>query len=96
MGSEVIVTCVFLLCVRIIDMNNGHPPLTYRRFQALLSCMEPPPKPQETITTEVMGNAKTPISDDHDDIYSVPTLEELGEAQADTVGVIVSILFVFI
>ncbi|XP_064599756.1 cryptochrome-1-like [Liolophura sinensis] len=63
---------------RIIDINNGHPPLTYRRFQALLSCMEPPPKPHDTITTEVMGSAKTPISDDHDDIYSVPTLEELG------------------
>lgn len=40
--------------------------------------MEPPPAPEPTITLEDFGNCYTPISEDHDDKYGVPTLEELG------------------
>ncbi len=35
--------------------------------------------PAETITAEVMGKCATPVSDDHDDKFGVPSLEELGE-----------------
>jgi cryptochrome len=51
---------------RIIDKNNGKAPLTYHQFQAIIASMEPPPKPQATIT------------EDHDERYGVPTLDELG------------------
>lgn len=34
--------------------------------------------PVETITAEVMAKCTTPVSDDHDDKYGVPSLEELG------------------
>ncbi len=33
----------------------------------------------ETITAGVMGKCATPVSDDHDDTFGVPSLEELGE-----------------
>lgn len=35
--------------------------------------------PVETITAEVMSKCATPVSDDHDEKYGVPSLEELGK-----------------
>ncbi|NWV00793.1 CRY1 protein, partial [Upupa epops] len=63
---------------RIIELNGGQPPLTYKRFQTLISRMEPLEMPVETITPEVMEKCTTPVSDDHDEKYGVPSLEELG------------------
>ncbi|XP_078232330.1 cryptochrome-1 isoform X2 [Pogona vitticeps] len=40
--------------------------------------MEPLEIPVETITAEVMSKCTTPVSDDHDEKYGVPSLEELG------------------
>lgn len=67
----------FSLC-RIIELNEGQSPLTYKRFQTLISRMDPVETPAETITSDIMGKCATPISDDHDDKYGVPSLEELG------------------
>lgn len=41
--------------------------------------MEAVETPAETITGEVMGSCTTPLSDDHDEKFGVPSLEELGE-----------------
>lgn len=41
--------------------------------------MEPLEMPVETITAEVMSKCATPVSDDHDEKYGVPSLEELGK-----------------
>lgn len=35
--------------------------------------------PAETITSEVIKTCATPISEDHDDKFGVPSLEELGK-----------------
>ena len=64
---------------RIIELNGGQSPLTYKRFQTLISRMDPVEISAETITAEVMGKCVTPISEDHDDKFGVPSLEELGE-----------------
>lgn len=64
--------------LRIIELNGGQSPLTYKRFQTLISRMEPVEMPAEVITADVMGACTTPISDDHDDKFGVPSLEELG------------------
>lgn len=69
---------MFLVCHRIIEKNNGKAPLTYHQFQAIIASMDPPPQSEPTITEETIGKAKTPLHDDHDDKYGVPTLEELG------------------
>ncbi|CAO2579813.1 Cry2, partial [Lemmus lemmus] len=54
---------------RIIELNGQKPPLTYKRFQAIISRMELPKK---------MENCRAEIRENHDDTYGVPSLEELG------------------
>lgn len=68
-----------LILLRIIELNGGQSPLTYKRFQTLISRMEAVEVPADCITAEVMGKCTTPLSDDHDDKFGVPSLEELGE-----------------
>lgn len=40
--------------------------------------MDPPPPPESSITSEFLGKTYTPLLDDHDEKYNVPTLDELG------------------
>ncbi|GAB1295433.1 Cryptochrome-1 [Apodemus speciosus] len=79
-GVEVIVRISHTLydLDKIIELNGGQPPLTYKRFQTLVSKMEPLEMPADTITSDVIGKCTTPLSDDHDEKYGVPSLEELG------------------
>ncbi|CAK9832127.1 Cry1 [Anthophora retusa] len=62
----------------IIERNDGKPPLTYHQFQNVVASMDPPEPPVSTITSAYVGSAYTPLKEDHDDHYGVPTLEELG------------------
>ncbi|KOC70762.1 Cryptochrome-1 [Habropoda laboriosa] len=62
----------------IIERNGGKPPLTYHQFQNVVASMDPPEPPVSTITSACVGSAYTPLKEDHDDHYGVPTLEELG------------------
>lgn len=68
-----------LLFQRIIELNGGQPPLTYKRFQALINRMDAVELPAERITLETMQSCVTPVSENHDDKFGVPSLEELGE-----------------
>ncbi|KAG1973690.1 cryptochrome-1 [Pimephales promelas] len=79
-GVEVIVKTSHTLynLDKIIEQNGGQPPLTYKRFQTLISRMDPPEMPVETLSNTIMGCCVTPVSDDHGDKYGVPSLEELG------------------
>ncbi|KFO27607.1 Cryptochrome-1 [Fukomys damarensis] len=79
-GVEVIVRISHTLydLDKIIELNGGQPPLTYKRFQTLISKMEPLETPVDTITSEVIEKCVTPLSEDHDEKYGVPSLEELG------------------
>ncbi|KAI5610145.1 cryptochrome-1 isoform 2, partial [Silurus asotus] len=79
-GVEVIVKISHTLynLDKIIELNGSQPPLTYKRFQTLISRMDPPEMPMETLSSSLMGCCVTPISEDHGDKYGVPSLEELG------------------
>jgi cobalamin biosynthesis protein CbiG len=46
--------------------------------------MDSPKQPEDTITSEDIGSTKTPISDEHDDKFGVPSLEELGRYIGET------------
>lgn len=70
---------IIFLPYRIIELNDGHPPLTYKRFQGLINRMDAVELPAETVTLEVLRKCDTPVSDDHDDKFGVPSLEELGK-----------------
>ncbi|XP_034031416.1 cryptochrome-1-like [Thalassophryne amazonica] len=63
---------------KIIELNGSQPPLTYKRFQTLISHMDAVELPVETITSKMMTKCSTPIGSDHDERYGVPSLEELG------------------
>ncbi|CAL8370054.1 unnamed protein product [Lota lota] len=63
---------------RIIELNGGQPPLTYKRFQTLISRLPPPEPPGESLTGGAMGLCVTPLADHHADMHGVPSLEELG------------------
>lgn len=68
-----------MLCLfSIIERNGGKAPLTYHQFQALIASMPPPPPAEAAITTHNLNGAVTPLTEDHDDRFGVPTLEELG------------------
>ncbi|CAG02310.1 unnamed protein product [Tetraodon nigroviridis] len=79
-GVEVIVKISHTLydLDKIIELNGGQPPLTYKRFQTLISRMDPPEMPVEMLSGNLMGRCVTPISEDHGEKFGVPSLEELG------------------
>ena len=58
--------------------NEGKAPATYRQFIKLVSSMKPPPTPVPHVSAKIKNCGITPISEDHDDLWSVPTLSELG------------------
>lgn len=60
-------------------MNNNHPPLTFKRFQTIVNRLDLPRRPLPSVTPEQMETCKTCIAKDHDQHYSVPSLEELGK-----------------
>ena len=47
--------------------------------------------PVDAITPELMERCLTPLSDDHDDKFGVPSLEELGECGNECVSVCVCV-----
>ncbi|XP_008144996.2 cryptochrome-2 [Eptesicus fuscus] len=63
---------------RIIELNGQKPPLTYKRFQAIISRMELPKKPVASLTRHQMESCPAEIQENHDETYGVPSLEELG------------------
>lgn len=72
------ISLITRLNFRIIEKNNGKAPLTYHQFQAIIASMDPPPPAEPTINHETVENTRTPVHDDHDEKYGVPTLDELG------------------
>lgn len=62
----------------IIERNGGRAPLTYHQFQTVVAGLDSPPLPDPPVTAATVGDAISPISDNHDEKYGVPTLEELG------------------
>ncbi|KAI3377744.1 hypothetical protein L3Q82_008889, partial [Scortum barcoo] len=67
---------------RIIVENNGKPPLTYNRMQAIVKTLGPPKRPIPAPTMEDMKDVKTPCSEKHEKKCGMPTLEELGHDTA--------------
>lgn len=45
----------------------------------MLECIEPPEGALPSIDEDFLGDAITPIKYDHDKVFGVPTLEELGK-----------------
>ena len=69
---------ILLHTCRIIEKNGGTPPLTYKKLCSIVSSMGTPSKPLPTIDKKTFDGCITPLGDDEDGKYQVPTLEELG------------------
>ena len=67
-----------LYTCRIIEKNGGTPPLIYKKLCSIVSSMGTPSKPIPTIDKKTFDGCTTPLGDDEDGKYQVPTLEELG------------------
>ena len=63
---------------RIIEVNEGKAPATYRQFINIISSMKAPPIPVPHISAKIKNCGITPVTDDHDELWGVPTLAELG------------------
>merc|ERR1719232_2385690 len=63
---------------KVIEANDGKAPSTYRQFINIISSMKPPAIPVPNVCSKVKNCGITPISEDHDDLWGVPTLAELG------------------
>uniref|UniRef100_A0AAY5L7S7 Photolyase/cryptochrome alpha/beta domain-containing protein n=1 Tax=Esox lucius TaxID=8010 RepID=A0AAY5L7S7_ESOLU len=63
---------------RIVELNNNTPPLTFKRFQAIIQRLELPKKPILPVTRRQTDCCKTDVTANHDKRYGVPSLEELG------------------
>ncbi|KAL6107376.1 cry2 [Pungitius sinensis] len=63
---------------RIIEANNNSPPLTFKRFQAIVSRLDLPRRPLPPINQQQMDRCRTNIADNHNQQYSIPSLKELG------------------
>ena len=46
--------------------------------------MDPPPQAEPAIGLQYIGRAYTPIHDDHEEKYGVPTLTELGNCKKNS------------
>lgn len=63
---------------RIVEANNSSPPLTFKRFQSIVSRLELPRRPLPSVTRQQVDRWGTPVAQDHEQLYSIPSLEELG------------------
>lgn len=61
-----------------MEKNGNRAPLTYNQFQCIIETMGPPPNAEINIPSELLRTVTTPISDDHDERFGVPTLNQLG------------------
>ncbi|KAJ8031835.1 Cryptochrome-1 [Holothuria leucospilota] len=65
----------------ILKLNNNEPPLTYNRFQELISLIGPPPQPVDPVTAQDVEGMDTAIASNHYEKYGIPSLEELGKRE---------------
>lgn len=63
---------------RIIKNNGGSPPLTYKKFLAIIRSLGSPEHPVPTLDVQFLAGCGTPVTEDHEEKYGVPSLEELG------------------
>lgn len=62
----------------IIKHNSGTAPLTYKKFLAIVRSLGKPEHPCATLDVHLLGGCSTPVSEDHEEKFGVPSLKELG------------------
>jgi len=76
---------------RVIELNHGNVPVTFKQFECLVRKLGSPANCAPDVDQDMFENCKTPVKDDHDRIYGVPQydaleLDEEEHEQEDWVG----------
>ncbi|KAL9971457.1 hypothetical protein ACROYT_G017620 [Oculina patagonica] len=92
-GVEVLVSTSHTLynIDEVVELNHGNVPVTFKQFECLVSKLRSPDSCVPDIDQDLFENCKTPVADDHDNIYGVPQygaldLEEEEHEQGEWVG----------
>lgn len=84
-------THVFTFYYRVVELNHGNVPVTFKQFECLVRKLGTPDSCVPDVDQDMFENCKTPVEDNHDRIYGVPQynaleLDEEEHEQEDFVG----------
>ena len=63
---------------KVVEANHGTVPTQLKSFENVIRKLGPPPRPVPTVTRAFFSNCVSPVCCNHDDVYGLPTLQELG------------------
>jgi len=72
---------------KILKFNDGTAPTQLKTFESIVRKVGAPPKPVQAVTRRCFSSCVTPVSGNHDDVYGLPTLQELGCKEDDVSSV---------
>ena len=67
----------------ILQANGGSAPLLFEDFERVVSKLGSPDMPVRRVDKGVLGSCIIPVSANHNEVFGVPTLKELGLKEAD-------------
>lgn len=84
-------TQIFTSHYRVIELNHGNVPVTFKQFECLINKLGTPASCAPDVDQDMFENCNTPVKDNHDQIYGVPQydaleLDEEEHEQEDWVG----------
>ena len=68
---------IFFISHRVIELNHGNVPITFKQFESLVNRLESPVSCVPDVDQDLFGTCVTPIDDNHDEMYGVPAYEAL-------------------
>ena len=63
---------------KILEYNGGTAPTQLKLFESIVRKLGAPSKPVQAVTRGCFSSCVTPVCGNHDDVYGLPTLQELG------------------
>ena len=66
-----------LIHCRIVELNHGNVPVTFKQFECLISKLRSPDSCVPDVNQDLFVNCKTPVENNHDKIYGVPEYSAL-------------------
>lgn len=74
---RVIDTYIWTIFFRLIEFNHGNVPVTFKQFESVVNRLDSPEDCVPVVDKDLFASCVTPIDDNHDDLYGVPSYEAL-------------------
>ena len=62
---------------RLIEFNHGNVPVTFKQFESVVNRLDSPDDCVPCVDEDLFASCVTPIDENHDDLYGVPSYEAL-------------------